>query len=403
MKKILFYYTHRESLGHTTRVLNIVKRLKDKYNNKVEITVLNGGAPQEYLTKPLDVSWQNLPFPYYSKTDFLGPTGMKLFHADWQQKIDIRRKFILNKINRIKPDIFITEYFPFGRNDGKKELLPLLSLFKKWGGKLCASIGYPQLIKETIESIDKSFHLYDLFLMHTPEVLEEAYFLKNIKTEQSKQFYLKFFSDLKDKIKYTGYVIDPSYKSITKKQIKRPGKDKIILVSRGGGVVYPKIILFSILAAKYLDFKYKMIIIPGPSTYDKEMDFFISLTKKMGKKEIIIKKYLPNFMDYLSNCDLTINMAGYNTSTQLLFFKKRSIIIPYEYFDRQLGFPNDQIARKDLLKYYLDSTIMEYKKLNASSLAKAIDNSLNQKLNLKDIPEEWFQGSDLTADILMQK
>ena len=63
---IAIYYTHCESLGHTTRVYNLIKEL-----NKAEanILLLQAGKKQEYFNNK-NINVINLPNPSYGKHFF---------------------------------------------------------------------------------------------------------------------------------------------------------------------------------------------------------------------------------------------------------------------------------------------------------------------------------------------
>lgn len=400
MRRILFYYTHRETLGHTTRVINIIKGVIRKYGKKVEMFVLNGGTPQKYLEKPSNVEWFNVPFPYYGKWTFNQYMDKRFIKIE-QYKIKVRREYIFNKVKKIQPDIFITEFFPFGRKTSEEELIKTLEFIKRKGSKIFASIGYPYIVPANIDTILATEIFYDTYFIHVPENTETKYFIKNIKHEKLSKIYRGLLNKISNKIIYTGYVIPPHF---LKEEINNgkkettSKKEKLILVSRGGGVAYSKIILFVIVASKYFEMNYKFLILAGPATPEPQMKLFQKAAKQAGKNKIVLKQYEPNFLQYLLNCDLSISMAGYNTSAQLLFLNKKSIVVPFEPAIENYGYCSEQVNRSEFLRDCINSKVIKYKELKSKVLYESIHEKLNEPLSVNSIKKEWFCGSDVIAD-----
>lgn len=397
--KIIFYFTHKESLGHTTRILNIIRTLKDKYRKKLNIYVLQAGRFQRFLDIPKDISWFNLPYPYYSKLNFkIGAT--RNFIPLYAK---IRANYMLSKIKGIKPDIFVTEFFPFGREECRFELLPVLMYLKKEKIKIFASIGYPYIVRNNLQILLLHCDFYDKFLIHTPEKIEFDYLRSDITNPLLKCMYQKTFDHINSKVIYTGYILPfrneilTGYKGI---RAKFKSKNKIfVVVSRGGGVIYPKIIASSILAKQYLQDKYCFLIVAGPSSSAKEMSLFKKLIAKSKDKNIYLYKYIPNFSAYLKASDISISMSGYNTSVQLLYFRKPSIVIPSrENPETAVGYCNEQISRASVLNRYIGSRILEYSTLTAKEIAQNIANiNMNKAVGFSKGDNNWFMGAEITA------
>lgn len=400
MRRILFYYTHRETLGHTTRVINIIKSIIRKYGKKVEIFVLNGGIPQKYLEKPADVKWFDIPFPYYGKWTFSQYMDKRFIMIE-QYKIKVRREYVFNKANKIQPDIFITEFFPFGRKTSQEELIKTLEFLKRKGSKIFASIGYPYIVPANINTIIDTEIFYDTYFIHVPEDTETKYFIKNIKDEKLSKIYKGLLNKINSKIIYTGYIIPPHF---LKEEINNGKKEtiskkgKLILVSRGGGVAYSKIILFAILASKYFEMNYKFLILAGPATPELQMKLFQKAAKRAGENKIILKQYEPNFFENLLNCDLSISMAGYNTSVQLLLLNKKSIVVPFEPYIENYEYCSEQRNRAEFLRDCIYSKVIKYNELGDKVLYENILEKLNEPWSVSSIKKEWFCGSDVIAD-----
>ncbi len=403
MKKILIYYTHRETLGHTTRVFSLIHAIMRKYRRYVKIYVFHGGTPQIYLKRFSNVEWIDLPYPFYSKFDFRYRKLSKVF-APFH--IRIRANMMLERAKKIKPDIFITEFFPFGREESKHEIIPLLNFLKNKSVKIYASVGYPYVVSDSIKVALGCYDLYDKILIHVPPDTEENIFAENIENDNFRKLYQKFFKIISGKVFYTGYII-PFNTQVKQSKIeeireKLDAKRKVLVVaSRGGGVICPKIITSSILARKYLSKDYTFIVIPGPVSSDKEIAFFNRLIKTVGRTQVFIKKYVKNFGGLLKASDISISMVGYNTSVQLLYFAKKNILIPSIAYEKGYGFCNEQVARTHLLKRCLGSSILKYQDLSPKLIAKEIEKKRKSVVKVKEVKPEWFKGGENSADFIM--
>ena len=138
--KIAVYFNHIESLGHTTRTFKLAEGLKKRINGS-EVMVLQGGKPQKFFAKPEGINVFDVPDPFTSRDWCHTSSSSKQITMNDMVK---RFQFIKGKINEFKPDIFITEFFPFGREIEKYELIPVLNyLKKKTDIKAVSSVGYP--------------------------------------------------------------------------------------------------------------------------------------------------------------------------------------------------------------------------------------------------------------------
>ena len=397
MKKLIYYYTHKESLGHTTRVLSIIEGLHTKYGKEMELYLFQGGRPQEYLKIPENVKVFNLPSPYQSKAGFkvdtlmLGPLASK-----------IRAEYMLKKIRQIKPDIFITEFFPFGRYFSRHELLPVLTYLKSKKARILSSIGYPYITLDNYKILSSYINFYEKLLIHVPKGTEYRYFLKNIESPVLKGLFKDFFNAYKNKIVYTGYILPYTVKNIVAPEVIRKKfnclNKTMVLVNRGGGVIYPKIIACAIVSKKYLSKDFVFVVIPGPATTDAEMALFKTLAKKQKNGCFLIRQ-TPDLSSLINACDISVNMAGYNTSVQLLYFNKNTLFIPsIVHPEKGKGYCSEQLCRSQFLKKYLNTSTIDYTQLSAKKIAKGIEKIQTHYTQRQPIKTNWFSGLDKTVE-----
>lgn len=384
-----FYYTHYQCLGHTTRVLTLLEAINKKLSYFGLFTI-QGSRPQRYLRPPGYIKNYFLPFPLFSSKNFR--VGYKLDNSI----LNIRKKALFKLIKRLNLSIFITEYFPLGRNICKYELLSVLYHFAKTHKKAISSVGYPVVSKESIKGLDRLLKFYKKIFIHSPRI-EVDYIADSYKEKKEKDEYLKIFEKHSNKIIFTGYIIplQLSFHNENKEALKFR-KNKInILVTRGAGAYYPDIIASSIKASDILGKDFYFIIVAGPSTSYKEENYFKGLMNKKKIKNAILIKYTSSLKDLIKNCDLCICCSSYNTSVLLLYFKKNSIIIPFQGYGDM--YYREQPSRARMLKDFIGSKIINYCDLTPSKLAKEIDKKIknNQDAPSKNINKNWFKGKDI--------
>lgn len=396
MKRILFHYTHKQTLGHTTRSIALATGICRK---KADLLILQGGVPQPFVRFPPKCKVVDIPFPFDTRSSF--QTRPDTVNSTQ------RANFVLKTAIDFLPDVFITEFFPFGRANYTQELLPTLRYLRKKGTRIVSSIGYP-LISDLNRLAEKNYGalfnvllgFYDSFLIHTPPKLENPYFLDSIQTPSIAQTYRSLMKTLEKRTQYTGY-ISPE-RMITGGTLLPLMNTTLptIIVSRGGGAVYPKLIIRAIEAHRLLKTRTQMIIACGPATTATEMGLFKSFLKPQDHEGIFLADHLDDLNDCLRTCDLSISLSGYNTSVQLMRFGTPSIIVPYESSVSKVS-TNDQVARARLLQERFASSILSYDTLTPQILAKAITTQLSQ-LRPKPAPAAWFNGADITAKFIVE-
>ncbi|NTV29694.1 MAG: hypothetical protein HGA80_06415 [Candidatus Omnitrophica bacterium] len=312
----------------------------------------------------------------------------------------MRAQFVLQNARRINPDIFITEFFPFGRQDYLPELMPAIEYLKDRGCKIMASIGYPcstDIIdgqkRELANVRNRLIALYDQLLIHTPAAVENSFFLRTLPNKQLKASYQQFYKTFADKIVYTGYLLP--YTSGTTPQrssmIRKKAGAYTIIVSRGGGAVYPKLITAALQASGILGDRYRFIISCGPATSQAEHDLFAAVKKQHAHRTVILKAHIPDLDFFFRHCDLAVSLCGYNTAVQLLSAGTPGIVVPFVNPASPLP-SNEQTARALLLKDRLDSAVLSYQQLSARSLADEIRRKCAQPAGRPELPDDWLNG-----------
>ena len=395
--RVLFHYTHKQTLGHTTRSVALGAAL---CRHGAETLILQGGVPQPFIRFPKGCRVLDIPYPFDDRTSFQAQVVVP-------SSVNKRAQFILKTAAEFAPDVFITEFFPFGRLAYLPELLPTLRWLRKKGTRIIASIGYPLLVDlEKLEDPNfaalhrATFAFFDNFMIHTPKELETPYIHGTIQSPTLSKSYTTIIKNLKKKIVYTGYIFpEQMLTGGSSLAPQEPSGADTILVSRGGGAVYPKIITTAIEAQRLIDKSIRTIISCGPATSPKEMELFHSLLKDSDKNRVLLSSQIDNLDDLLRTCRVSVSLCGYNTSVQLMRFGTPSVIIPYRNTKSPLP-TNDQVARAKLLQERFKSIALDHDTMTPKSLANAIERQISQP-RPKPAPSSWFNGADAAARLVV--
>ncbi|MDE2230990.1 MAG: hypothetical protein KGJ95_02830 [Candidatus Omnitrophica bacterium] len=391
--RVLFHYTHKQTLGHTTRSISFVTAL---CRLKADVLVLQGGLVQPFVRFPSGCRVMDIPFPFDARTSFQA-------HAV-PVSASRRAQFILKAAAEFCPDVFITEFFPFGRSSYLPELLPLLRYLRKKGTRIMASIGYPLIIDlerfsdPKFAALQKAvFAFYDNFLIHTPQELETPYIQKTIPSEPLARSYAALMKDLKARIDYTGYIFPE--KIITGDSLRPNSTAPSIVVSRGGGAVYPKLMTTAIEAQRLLGGVHTVIAC-GPATTAAEKALFTSCLDPQDNGRVVLSDLLADLDDHLRTARVSVSLCGYNTCVQLMRYGTPSVIVPYH--NTLASNPtNDQMARSRLLAERFSGIILDYDTMTPQSLSDAIKEQMS-KPRPAPAPRDWFNGAETAARLVLE-
>ncbi len=378
MKKLMFYCQHILGMGHLVRSMEIVRDLVKDF----EVCFINGGEVIKGFNIPAEVKVINLPG---IKTD-----------AEFQelQVVDnnytlpevqsIRKNKLLEIYNYLQPDILVIELFPFGRRRFSFELIPLLEEIKQNGKKTKVVSSLRDIV---VTKQDQARHeakvcklinqYFDLLLIHGDpnfQRLEETFFR---------------VKDLNCEVHYTGYVVQPQPQD---NEILIDIKPPMILVSIGGGRFGHELIDCVIETAPLLENKipHKFQIFTGPFMPEEKL---IELQTQAAKsKNVKCDRYTPNLLNYMKQADLSISMAGYNTTMNILTTGVRAMIMAFTGNDDQ-----EQRIRSQKLANLRILEIINPQELQPEIFAQKIISSLEKQ------PEKItfdFEGVAKTATLL---
>ena len=347
-KRIVFYSQHLIGVGHHFRNREIVRALAQNH----QVYFVDGGRQIPGGDLPDTVERIQLSPVFASEEGLSSEESGRDIQEVLQERCDV----LCEAIENIDPDVFIIEFFPFGRERLRSELISAIESARSINpdvkvicslrdipiraktadlvgppmpdalaitGKLrfySVPFGGPQYIhtlmaqryyNEVCPTLNTHF---DALLIHgDPKVtrLEEHF---------------PWVEDIEIPIEYTGYVSEK-----LKSEQRRDGLPKrFVLVSAGGGaeayeLIVPCIEAWKLLLEQGITQGREMVIFTGPFVKD---DQFESLKQMCDGGPFQLSRFASDFLSWMHASDFSISRAGYNTCMNVLETGTPALLVP---------------------------------------------------------------------------
>ena len=374
---LMVYCQHVLGIGHLCRMLLILEQLRT-----YRITLVLGGTPLQ-LDFPKHVQVVQLPGLRMDETLSC------LLPVEPDQEISIlqeQRKAQLSAIfQQLQPNLLLVELFPFGRNLFRFELLPLLEQTQiRQNCRVVCSVRDILVERDNTEKfeqrvLDRLNQYFDLLLVHgDPRLLTLDETFSRMK-------------EIKIPVSYTGYICQPPQPEEGKQVREKYNiNEKLILVSAGSGSVGLALLTAAVDAFRQLDITvWRMQVFTGP--YLAESDF--QRLKGLSSKTLRIERFSNTFPGWLAAADLSISMAGYNTTMNLLAADCPCLVYPFAQ-NREQRMRAEQLEQRGCLH------ILSKNDLQADILANKIVQALSKKTARSASAAVLLDGAVTTAKLL---
>lgn len=353
--KIVIHCQYVYGIGHLVRTCQLALALCDVF----DVTVINGGEKVPNYELPENVTWIQLPAIYKKET------SQDLIPVDTLTTLDVcfaRRNSIINDVlNDVRPDLIITEHFPFGLLF-EKEVINLISDAKSINEncKIVSSV------RDILDSEIKDSKVFEIL---------ERYFDHVLIHSDKEMVPFQDQSNLRVPISYTGYIVQ-NIKYEKRTSSTRP----LIMASIGGGRLGQELLTSLINEHQKLfqeiphDLEIFKGAFQGEWQFDSKYDHISSLKISEFNQK--------NYQLSLAKASLIICMGGYNSLLEAVISK-----IPVLVYNRE--FANDNLEQDSRIQYFLESgyiKVLSPNELEGKSLRDKIIESLNgieQPLPLK--------------------
>ena len=373
MKTLLFYCQHILGIGHLIRSMAIARGLTQDF----KVYFVNGGEIIQDFPIPDGVEVINLPA---IKTDqnfreLQVPEGF----ADVESTLEYRRDLLLEVCDRIRPSAVMVELFPFGRRRFSTELIPLLERAKNYGAKTICSLRdivvtkQDQARHEAKVSKLMNRHFAQLLIHGDPKFLPLENSFSRV-------------NDLTCEVHYTGYVVPDVDREFAPKSETDP---PMILASVGGGRFGHELLQCVAEASQFLEdnIPHHIQMFTGPFSPDEVHDRLQTIAE--NRSNLTVQRYTPDLLSYMAKADLSISMAGYNTTLNILQTGVRAMQLPFTGNDDQ-----EQRLRSTRLENLGVVTVIDPDELEPIFFSLKVRQALSNNPNPQDF---CLRGVEITA------
>ena len=347
--KVFFWVQHLLGIGHLRRTLSLARAAAAA---GIETVVASGGLPVPGAD-PGAAKLVQLPPVRAADRYFrqLADERGRPVDDAWRRR---RKAALFAAYEEARPDVLVTELFPFGRRQLRFELEPLLARAKADGCAAVSSVrdilvepGKPERIGEMLARVKR---WYDLVLVHG-----DPAFVPFDTTFPG-------LAEIAPLVRYTGYAVD------------RPaapaggGGEGEVIVSAGGGAVGAPL-LRAALAARPLSAargrRWRFLAGAGLP------DAVFSELARAAPAGVIVERARPDFQALLARAHLSVSQGGYNTVMEVLAAGLRAVAAPYAG-----GHESEQTLRAHALARRGALQVVAEGELSPERLAAAIDRAL---------------------------
>ena len=369
--KLLIVVTHLLGSGHLSRALTLGRAFAAAGH---QVSVASGGMPVAQLDHT-GIKLIQLP-PLRSDgvnfTRLLDEDGQVASHSYLQ----IRQTLLAQTMQRLRPDVLITELFPFGRRSLKHEFQTLLQQAKDIEtplvlGSIRDILAPPSKTAKVEFANEMIKRFYNGILVHSDPNLTPLSLSWPVSAALEKNLH------------YTGFVAPAP----PPPHPMNAGKGEIV-VSAGGGDVGAKLFKTAIAAAVQDPKRTWRILVGGANAQTK-----IKKLIPTAPANVQIEAARPDFRQMLNHANVSVSMCGYNTALDILQTGVSAVFVPFD-----AGGEVEQSLRAKALSEQSNIAVLKDADLGVETLILAIQKI--QNLNSTYKPKARFDGATTTVNII---
>ncbi len=184
---------------------------------------------------------------------------------------------------------------------------------------------------------------------------------------------------LPGEVRYCGYVcnMDPVKDSQHVRDKLEIGDEPIIVVMAGGGADAFRLMETYLKALPLVDMRTATVMVTGPFMPEEQRKTLRDRARELG---VQVRTSVSDSLSHLNAADLVVSMAGYNTVSEILRFRKRAILVP------RPGPSLEQRMRARIFSERGLVTAIDPQDLSAPRLATAIMESLHNPTAPSEMP-----------------
>jgi predicted glycosyltransferase len=362
--------THLLGVGHLSRAAAIGRALA-RAGHKV--TLASGGNPAP-LVRTDGLTLVQLPPVHCRGTDFRTLLNLDGSVAGADVLAE-RRRALVAAFESARPDVVITELFPFGRRQLADEFLALLEaarIRRPRPAVLCSIrdiLNPPSRPERAGEALERLGAYYDRVLVHgDPAVTPLAVSWPTTPPLERRLVYTGFIAESTPALSGDG----------------GPGAGEV-LVSGGGSAASLPLFEAALGAAALLrDGPHWRILVGGGVPADSFEDL-----RRRAPSSATVERARPDFPALLAQATVSVSQAGDNTMADLALTRTRAVVVPFEQ-----GGEAEQRLRAEALARSGRAVMLAETELSPETLARAVEQAGEMAL-----PERRIDLGGLAATV----
>lgn len=346
--KVMIIVTHLLGTGHLSRALTLGRAFRDDGH---DVMVVTGGmsAPQLNST---GMTLFGLPPLRSDGTNFTrlltesGDEADAAYHA-------AREAALVQAVKSFRPQILITELYPFGRRSLSAEFdaalnaasaLPERPVILGSVRDILAPPSKPAKAERADEIVSR---YYDGVLVHSTKSVTPLSVSWPVSDRLAKRLH------------YTGFVAP----ALPQPHPDAAGQDEI-LVSAGGGSVGQPIFRAAIEAARKMPNRRWRLLVGGTDAKAR----IAELSRLAEGVSVVLEPVRPDFRQMLPLAAASVSMCGYNTAMDILQSGTAAVFVPFDD-----GKEVEQGLRGQSLSDLPAIEVLESRALSGATLAQAVE------------------------------
>ncbi|WP_416192585.1 glycosyltransferase family protein [Neisseria sp. CCUG12390] len=313
--RIAFYSHDTMGLGHIRRNMLLAQSVLEAYP-EAEVLLISGVRESGAFKLPKGADSVTLP-TYYKTVD--GKYIPRSLGKDVKRLVNIRKNIIHAALEAFEPDIMVVDNVPRGAMSELDNILPELS---SRGTHIV--LGVRDIIDEpeAVRSQWKKLQNIEIIRLYFSSIwVYGDPSLYNFAEEY------QVAPDIVEKLRYVGY-LDQSRRmevrglKVGASEIESP----FALCALGGGQDGFEVAQAFVQSA--LPENWRGLLITGALMPEEQREQLHAMAKKRPLRDIKVVDFVPEPLKIMRDAECIISMGGYNTTTEILSFNKRALIVP---------------------------------------------------------------------------
>jgi predicted glycosyltransferase len=361
--RVLMYSQDSYGLGHLRRATNLANALvRERSDLSILLVVDSPVAPFFNLRDHID--FVKLPTVVKVGAGVFRPGRLPISYP----LVRILRSNVIREVlRRFRPDLILVDHMPGGAN---RDLIPALRLLRLFDYRTKVVLGLRDIIdnplvtrtvwqREGFYEVLKRY--YDAVLIYgSPDIFPtaEKYGLRDV---------------VRNEVRYCGYVcnMDPVKDPKLLRAKLQCHDEPLVAVMAGGGADAYRLMQTYLAALPLVTnvMNVTTMMVTGPFMPESQHRELREHAQRIGVR---IHGSVGDSLSHLNAADLVVSMAGYNTMSEILRFRKPAVIVPRQ------GPSAEQRMRAGIFAERGLVSLVDPQDLSAARLASAIVETLTR-------------------------